>query len=120
MLQPRNYTKHGVNSMATKKQSDQEQPKKETKSAAVRRVYNAMKETGAEPKPADVQRSLRAEGINVLAAQISQVLKTLRAGAITKGKKETLFSLSEVTEAKKFLNRIGSAKKAKELLDALG
>jgi hypothetical protein len=106
--------------MAAKKQSDQQQPKDEKKSDAVRRVFNAMKEAGTEPKPVDVQRTLVAEGISVSAAQISQVLKKLRDGTPAKGKKELLFSLTDLVAAKKFIGKIGSPKKAKELIDALG
>jgi hypothetical protein len=112
--------KAGSESMAAKKQNDQQQPKDEKKSDAVRRVFNAMKEAGTEPKPVDVQRTLVAEGISVSAAQISQVLKKLREGTPAKGKKELLFSLTDLVAAKKFIGKIGSPKKAKELIDALG
>ncbi len=106
--------------MAAKKQNDQQQPKKEKKSDAVRRVFNAMKEAGTETKPVDVQRTLTAEGIDVSAAQISQVLKKLRDGAPAKGKKELLFSLTDLAAAKKFISKIGSPAKAMELIEVLG
>ena len=106
--------------MAAKKQNDQEQPKTEKKSDAVRRVFNTMKEFGTEPKPVDVQRTLVAEGIEVSAAQISQVLKKLRDTTPSKQSKEVLFSLSDLAAAKKFITKIGSNKKAKELIEALG
>jgi hypothetical protein len=112
--------KAGSESMAAKKQNDQQQPTKEKKSDAVRRVFNAMKEAGTEPKPVDVQRTLVAEGTEVSAAQISQVLKKLREGTPVKGKKELLFSLTDLVAAKKFISKIGSSEKAKELIDALG
>jgi hypothetical protein len=105
--------------MAAKKQNDQTQPK-EKKSDAVRRVFNAMTQAGLEPKPVEIQRKLAEENIVVSAAQISQVIKKIRGGATTKGKKETLFSLTDLVAAKRFISKIGSTEKAKELLDALG
>lgn len=105
--------------MSAKKQNDQQSTKEEKKSDAVRRIFNSMKETGTEPKPVEVQRKLVEEGIEVSAAQISQVLKSLREGKPTKSKKGLLFSIDDVLAAKKFLDRIGSPEKAKELIDAL-
>lgn len=105
--------------MAAKKQNDQQQSNVEKKSDAVRRIFNTMKESGQEPKPVEVKRKLADEGVDVSAAQISQVLKTLRDGKPAKGKKGTMFSIDDLLAAKKFLSRIGSSDKAKELLDAL-
>ncbi len=105
--------------MAAKRQNEQQEPKNEKKSDAVRRVFKSMQEAGTEPKPVDVQRTLAAERIEVSAAQISQVIKMLREGTPAKGKKELLFSLTDLVAAKKFLSQIGSPKKAKELIDAL-
>ncbi len=105
--------------MAAKKQNDQQEPK-ERKSDAVRRVFNNMKASGTEPKPVEIQRKLADEGMKVAAAQISQVVKKLREGTTTKGKKEHLFSLNDLIAARKFIGKIGSPKKAKELIDALG
>ena len=105
--------------MATKKQNDQQQTE-EKKSDAVRRVFHAMKEDGLEPKPVDIQRKLAVENVTVSAAQISQVVKKLRDGTTRKGKKELLFSLTDLHAAKKFISTIGSPTKAKELIDAIG
>ena len=105
--------------MAAKKQNDQQEPK-EKKSDAVRRVFNTMKDSGTEPKPVEIQRKLADEGIEVAAAQISQVLKKMRDGTPAKGKKQLLFSVSDLVAAKKFIATIGSPDKAKELIDALG
>jgi arginine repressor len=106
--------------MAAKKQNDQPQPKKEKKSDAVRRVFNAMKEIGQQPKPVEIQRTLAEENIEVSPAQISQVVKKLRGENAEKGKKESLYSLADLLAAKKLLNQIGSADKAKSLIDVLG
>jgi arginine repressor len=108
-----------VHTVAAKKQNDQQEPK-EKKSDAVRRVFNTMKAAGTEPKPVEIQRKLADEGIEVAAAQISQVVKRLREGTPTKGKKEHLFSLNDLVAARKFISKIGSTDKAKELIDALG
>jgi arginine repressor len=105
--------------VAAKKQNDQQEPQ-EKKSDAVRRVYNTMKASGTEPKPVDIQRHLVEEGIEVSAAQISQVVKKLREGTQTKGKKTLLFTANDVIAAKKFISKIGSPDKAKELIEALG
>jgi hypothetical protein len=105
--------------MAAKKQNDQQQPN-EKKSDAVRRVFNAMKESGIEPKPVEIQRKLTEESIKVSAAQISQVVKKLRDGTTPKGKKEALFSLTDLLAAKKFIAKIGSTQRAKDLIEALG
>jgi beta-glucosidase-like glycosyl hydrolase len=116
---PNTSTKQGVHTVAAKKQNDQQEPK-EKKSDAVRRVFNTMKASGTEPKPVEIQRKLADEGIEVAAAQISQVVKRLREGTPTKGKKEHLFSLNDLIAARKFIGKIGSPDKAKELIDALG
>jgi arginine repressor len=105
--------------MAEKKTTDTQQAE-EKKSDAVRRVFHAMKNAGTEPKPVEVQRKLAEEHITVSAAQISQVLKSLREGKSTKGKKGLTFSIDDLVAAKKFLSRIGSPDKAKELIDVLG
>ena len=104
--------------MAAKKQNDQQQSK-EKKSDAVRRVFNTMTASGTEPKPVEIQRKLADEGIEVAAAQISQVVKKLRDGTTPKSKKEALFSLTDLLAAKNFIAKIGSTQKAKELIDAL-
>jgi arginine repressor len=105
--------------MAAKKQNDQTQPKTK-KSDAVRRVFNEMRETGSEPKPVEIQRKLADESIVVSAAQISQVIKKMRDGASVKGKKESVYSITDLVAAKKFISKIGSTDRAKELIDALG
>jgi arginine repressor len=105
--------------VAAKKQNEQLEPK-EKKSDAVRRVFNTLKASGTEPKPVEIQRKLADEGIEVAAAQISQVLKKLRDGTTPKGKKEVLFSLNDLLAAKKFIANIGSTQRAKDLIDALG
>jgi hypothetical protein len=105
--------------MAVKKQNDP-QEQKEKKSDAVRRVFTAMKASGTAPKPVEIKRKLAEESVEVSGAQISQVLKKMRDGLPTKGKKELLFSVTDVVAAKKFIAKIGSPNKAKELIDALG
>lgn len=105
--------------MAAKKQNDQQNQKEEKKSDAVRRVFNVMKEAGTDPKPIEIQRKLAEESIEVSAAQISQVIKKLRDGTATKAKKETLFSITDLVAAKKFIGKIGSTQKAKDLIDAI-
>jgi arginine repressor len=106
--------------MAAKKPNDQQSSKEEKKSDAIRRVFNAMKEAGQEPKPVEILRKLAEEGLNVSPAQISQVIKKLREGTPTKGKKELMFSLNDLVAARKFIAKIGSTEKAKELIEALG
>jgi arginine repressor len=105
--------------MSAKKQNEQPESKVEKKSDAVRRIFNSMKERGQEPKPVEVKRRLADEGFEVSAAQISQVLKTLRDGKPAKGRKSIMFSIDDLLAAKTFLSRIGSSEKAKELIDAL-
>lgn len=105
--------------MAAKKQNDQQEPK-EKKSDAVRRVFNTLKASGTEPKPVEIQRKLADEGIVAAAAQISQVVKRLRDGTTPKGKKEALFSVPDLVAANRFIHKIGSTEKAKDLIDALG
>jgi arginine repressor len=105
--------------MAAKKQSDEHEPK-EKKSVAVRRVFSTMKNSGADPKPVEIKRQLADEGIEVSAAQISQVVKKLRDGTQVKTKKEMVFTLDDVRLAKKFIAKIGSTDKAVELIGAVG
>jgi arginine repressor len=108
-----------VNTVAAKKQNEQQEPK-EKKSDAVRRVFNTMKAAGTEPKPVEIQRKLADEGIEVAAAQISQVVKKLRVATPAKGKKELVFTVSDLIAAKAFISKIGSPNKAKELIEAIG
>jgi hypothetical protein len=112
-------TKKEVNTVAAKKQNEQQEPK-EKKSDAVRRVFNTMKAAGAEPKPVEIQRKLAEENIEVSPAQISQVVKKLRDGKQVKNKKEMVFTLDDVRFAKKFIAKIGSTDKAIELIGAVG
>ncbi len=105
--------------MAVKKQNDQQEPK-EKKSDAVRRVFNLMKDAGIEAKPVEIQRRLAEENIEVSSAQVSQVVKKIRGGTPAKGKKELMFSVADVVAAKKFISKIGSTERARELIDALG
>jgi hypothetical protein len=105
--------------MAAKKQQDQSQTK-EKKSDAVRRVFNAMKDAGVEAKPVEIQRKLAEENIEVSSAQVSQVVKKMRGGTPARGKKALMFSIADLLAARKFISKIGSSEKAKELIDALG
>ena len=111
------------------------------KSEAIRVEGRAVLDAGGQPRPSEIVRSLAARGIDVAPAMVSTVLKRMgvqrrarrpsaasaRQPAPTReapARRESAasaesFTVDQLITAKKFVETVGSPKRAMALLDAL-
>lgn len=110
--------------MQAKNKKANEPSTKAKKSDAIRAVYKEMVASGVQPKQIDVVNKLKADGITVSPAQVSQIIRKESgdSSGSRQGKtgKESSFTIEEMVAARKLIARVGNAKRARALLDAMG
>lgn len=111
------------------------------KSEAIRAEGRAILDAGGQPRPSEIVRSLAARGIDVAPAMVSTVLKKMgvqrraRRTSASAGRQAAQtreasprrepavsaesFTVDQLITAKKFVETVGSPKRAMALLDAL-
>ena len=111
---------------------------KVNKSEEIRLEARRILDAGGSPRPRDIIEVLKSRGIEVVSPQVSQILGTLgvqrrprkkksiavsprppRAAAAPTPPSDDAFTLTDLIAAKKFVDMVGSPRRAMSLLDAL-
>ena len=111
---------------------------KVNKSEEIRLEARRILDAGGNPRPRDIIEILKSRGVEVVSPQVSQILGTLGVERRPRKKKrdaapprpprattaptphsDEAFTLTDLIAAKKFVEMIGSPKRAMSLLDAL-
>ena len=111
---------------------------KVNKSEEIRLEARRILDAGGSPRPRDIIEILKSRGIEVVSPQVSQILGTLgverrprkkkrdaapprspRPSTPTSPPSDDAFTLTDLIAAKKFVEMIGSPRRAMSLLDAL-
>src|SRR5262245_8856766 len=102
-----------------KKRTRRRGPRENSKAQAIRDQFASL---GAKARPKDVIAALKAKGIVVSSAQVSNIKASQRKGK-SRGKAaraaDGTFTLEALVDAKKLADRLGGVEAARELLDAL-
>jgi hypothetical protein len=117
--------------------SSSAEPSKVNKSEEIRIEARRILDAGGSPRPRDIIEILKSRGIEVVSPQVSQILGTLGVERRPRKKKrdaapksprvataptppsDDAFTLTDLIAAKKFVEMIGSPRRAMSLLDAL-
>ena len=114
-------------------ESSSNEPSTLNKSEEIRKLATEIQGRGEKPRPVTIVNTLKARGIVVSSPQVSMVLKkvgverrprkvktsvapTPKASSVSGGES---FTVHQLLAAKKFVEMIGSPKRAMSLLDAL-
>lgn len=107
---------------------------KVNKSEEIRLEARRILDAGGSPRPRDIIEILKSRGVEVVSPQVSQILGTLGVERRPRKKKrdaaparpprptphsDEAFTLTDLIAAKKFVEMIGSPRRAMSLLDAL-
>jgi len=110
---------------------------KVNKSEEIRLEARRILDAGGSPRPRDIIEILKSRGVEVVSPQVSQILGTLgverrprkkksvavsrppRAATALTTSSDDAFTLTDLIAAKKFVEMIGSPRRAMSLLDAL-
>jgi len=118
--------------------SPSDEPSKVNKSEEIRIEARKILDAGGSPRPRDIIETLKRRGIEVVSPQVSQILGSLGVERRPRKKKrdtapprqprattpaappsDEAFTLTDLIAAKKFVEMIGSPRRAMSLLDAL-
>ena len=114
------------NSVMAKKKSPVSSSRGKSKAQAIRDEFAAQ---GAAARPKDVIAALKAKGMKVASAQVSNIKAKLGSGKAKRGRKpgaahsahsaNGMVSLEVLLEAKKLAERLGGVDAARKALEAL-
>ena len=104
-----------------KKTRGRRRPRAGSKAQAIRDEFSSQ---GASARPKDIISALKAKGISVSSAQVSNIKTTL--GKKKRGRKASaahgangMLTLESLLEAKKLADRVGGVAVARQALEAL-